>query len=438
MMTGILAFIFLAFVANVCCTTLPTPRVVILGQTGTGKSTLANVLIGENPDCKSCTFPICNGMDSCTKDTKYAVGKWLGNGVEFTVVDTPGFGDSDNDDSDLIDEMMDTLKNDVKDANALVLLISGDQRRFNAPLQQMIREMEALFGQRFWDNTIIGVSFWAYDANSIAKRKYSGQTEEVFMNQWNEKLKEKFHINKTLDGVFIDSWSQQPWNKNDTTQQDAFKRETQKLWKFAQGANLFAFMTVEDVLEENNKLKKEVQRLNDVINGNITELDRKVDNLSNKVEDNMSQVQKDIEDQSNMLSKEIDSLGKKQGDDTKELMQRLDSETMKNNLQDSTIKTQASEIDGLRYPLGTILAWVSRLSSGSSTGIPDGWLPCDGGLINKGPWKGLKTPDLNGQGRFLRGGSAAQLLTLEDHMVQDHSHIDQGHSHADSGHSHTG
>merc|ERR1712012_9241 len=151
--------------------------------------------------------------------------------------------------------------------------------------------MEALFGQRLWDNTLIGVSFWAYDANSIAKRKYSGQTEEVFMSQWNEKLKEKFHINKTLNGVFIDSWSQQPWNKEDTTQQEAFKRETQKLLKFAQGADLFAFMTVEDVLEENNKLKKEVKRLNDVINGNITELERKLDNLSNKVEDNMAQVQ---------------------------------------------------------------------------------------------------------------------------------------------------
>ncbi len=74
---------------------LPLPHVIIIGATGVGKSSLANVFIGEDPTCKDCTFPICGGADSCTKNTKYAVGHWLGSGVEYTVVDTPGFGDSD-------------------------------------------------------------------------------------------------------------------------------------------------------------------------------------------------------------------------------------------------------------------------------------------------------------------------------------------------------
>jgi hypothetical protein len=38
---------------------------------------------------------VCGGADSCTKNTNYAVRPWLGNGKVFTVVDTPGFGDSD-------------------------------------------------------------------------------------------------------------------------------------------------------------------------------------------------------------------------------------------------------------------------------------------------------------------------------------------------------
>ena len=57
---------------------LPQPRIVILGQTGVGKSTLANALIGENVDCSNCTFPICDDLESCTKETKYAIGQWLG------------------------------------------------------------------------------------------------------------------------------------------------------------------------------------------------------------------------------------------------------------------------------------------------------------------------------------------------------------------------
>ena len=103
---------------------------------------MANVLIGQDPECQNCTFVICDGHDSCTKETKYAVGQWLGNGDLFTIVDTPGFGDSDNDDNILIDEMMDVLKNTIEGANAIILLINGEEERFDASLQQMIREMQ--------------------------------------------------------------------------------------------------------------------------------------------------------------------------------------------------------------------------------------------------------------------------------------------------------
>ena len=120
MFSGARILIFLWInVARTITSDLPEPRLVIIGQTGAGKSTLANVLIGEDVDCKNCTFAVCDGHDSCTKNTKYAVGQWLGVGQPFTVVDTPGFGDSDNDDNLLIDEMMDVLKNTVS---------GGDQR----------------------------------------------------------------------------------------------------------------------------------------------------------------------------------------------------------------------------------------------------------------------------------------------------------------------
>lgn len=47
----------------------------------------------------------------------------------MSVVDTPGFGDSDGDDSIIIDEMMDVLKHELETANVLLLVLKGTTTR---------------------------------------------------------------------------------------------------------------------------------------------------------------------------------------------------------------------------------------------------------------------------------------------------------------------
>ena len=81
-------------------------------------------------------------------------------------------------------------------------------------------------------------------------------------------------------------------------------------------------------------------------------------------------------------------------------------------------------------PLGTILAWVPHPeASQAAEDLPNGWLPCDGSIIIKGPWTGGKTPDLNSIGAFLRGGTEENILEVESDQVQDHQHVDPGHQH---------
>jgi len=385
--------IFLLFFPLLIGADLPLPRILILGQTGVGKSTLANVLIGEEVDCTDCTFPICDGLESCTKETKYATGQWLGEGAVFTVVDTPGFGDSQGQETEneLIDEMMEVLKGTIKEANALVLLLNGEEERFDYAFQRTIREMTAMFGDAFWDFTIIGVSHWAFDSNSIAERNHTGKNEEWFLAQWNKQFKDKFHMEKDLSGVFIDSWSQQPWNIEDPGQQDIFQKETGKLWRFAEQNGLFPFRTIGDVLEENQQLKEEVQWLNDVITSNISQLSNRIDENVNQISDNSNQ---------------ITNVRTELTDDIEAVLSEINDITSKMNL----------------APVGTILAWTPYPDKNTPNPVtlPEGWVECDGRDITEGIWTGHATPDLNKSQRFLRGGIVGNALELEEDTTAVH------------------
>jgi len=369
-------------VISICCTgsvhsspgrpePLADPKIVILGATGVGKSSVANVLLGESPDCEDCTFPICDGSDSCTNATKYAEGKWLGLDIPFTIVDTPGFGDSEGRDDQFIDEMVDVLVHHVNTTNVFLLTFNGEDPRMDNMIKQMIREMEMLFGYDFWDNVILEATHWAYTENDIRQRNSTGKTEEWWTKDKNEALRKEYHLDHDLDAVFIDSWAKQDWNLDDQTQQDAFNRETEKLWEYAKTNKPFAFRTIEDVLDDLNQCTQTLE-------GDIADL-------------------------------------------------KAEMEVVKKNF--TAVEGEIGQLPSLKMPFGTIMAWVPSPSkdangefSVTDPVIPEGWARCDGTTINDGPWAGHTLPNLNHEHYFLRGGNDDDALEFESDSIRSHYH----------------
>jgi hypothetical protein len=71
-------------------------------------------------------------------------------------------------------------------------------------------------------------------------------------------------------------------------------------------------------------------------------------------------------------------------------------------------------------PIGTLVAWHKNLP-GTPT-LPDGWVECGGQTVNVpgSPYDGQTLPDLNNEGRFLRGNAVSG--TLQDDAFQGHRH----------------
>jgi len=352
----------------------------------------------------------------------------LGNGPNFTVVDTPGFGDSDDEEEILIEEMMDTLANVIDHAGTILLTLDGRITRFSDGLTTMLKRMTIIFGQNWWDYVVIGVSFWAYDQDSIDDREcYPGQPPERchdeawFCGEINDQLRDKLHTDRDFKCVFTDSWSQvagyPDFNTDDQLQQEHWNTETGILWDITTSREeYFSFMTIDDILEENAEMREKIKCLEDVIAHNMTQMAEMIQRNSESINANKKSIgesRADIDINKNNIAQ-----NKADVDENENSIEEIEDKI--NNIQTA--------------PLGTILAWVPKPTTGSNqtSDLPDGWVRCDGTIIPNGSiWAGQHTPDLNSARRFLRGGKDTDALKMEAHMMQQHKHsiIDHGHAH---------
>ena len=66
---------------------------------------------------------------------------------------------------------------------------------------QTIGMIKAMFGESFWDNVVIGVSFWKHDTGSREERNYQNKSEDWLMSQLQAQFEDKFKIMKDFKAV---------------------------------------------------------------------------------------------------------------------------------------------------------------------------------------------------------------------------------------------
>ena len=142
----------------------PSPRIVILGATGVGKSSLANVLLGrdknyEGDGFSNGCFRVSTGLDSITKDTCADHGYWMGDQdmQRFTVIDTPGFGDKLVEEEKTIENLVTTLRDQIQYVHVFIIAFKQTDNRMTNSLRSMISLFEKMFGHKFWENAILEV-----------------------------------------------------------------------------------------------------------------------------------------------------------------------------------------------------------------------------------------------------------------------------------------
>ena len=223
---------------------------LVIGESGTGKSTLCNILVGEKPDSK--LFPASPYADGRTHSTFIKTQVYYTGDISkpFTIIDTQGFNDPGKigtNESEMNNEIIHELFTklfEISHVNLFVICLNGMNVRVHGSLRYMIQMFRDIFGRKmennqvvkdenvFWSRCAVVYTHLSMDNRSIRKRLIAqgGSTDEDIFSKNMQELKRIIGIGeqKKMEHAIIDAL----YEESNSSEQEKFKEECIKLYEF--------------------------------------------------------------------------------------------------------------------------------------------------------------------------------------------------------------
>ena len=146
--------------------------VIVLGKTGSGKSSLCNVIAGKDHDDKD--FPTSGEVTSCTQDINIQKVNFMGEANKpIELVDTIGFDDpGKNDKTDVIAKV---IKKQIDHVDTFVIVVNGQNSRLDASLLHMLEMFGEAFTDAFWEHVVIAFTRVPMNKDATLRRQRERQ-----------------------------------------------------------------------------------------------------------------------------------------------------------------------------------------------------------------------------------------------------------------------
>ncbi|XP_023326712.1 uncharacterized protein LOC111700126 [Eurytemora carolleeae] len=231
-------------------------KLLIIGKTGTGKSSLCNVITGYDHDAD--IYPVSADPESCTQGTKFANVLFNGDPtLPISLIDTIGFDDATkNDDAAIIAELVSKLNNDCDHVNLFAIAVNGQNPRLDGSLVAIIRIFEEMFTTEFWKQAVVIFTRVQQDVKTKTRREQKNKKSDVELAaNYMRVVEEKFPSGKGLKYLHMDAC----YDKDDNVENAAFLEALGTLRKSLEDNPGLTTASIRRVETENETLRRKIK-----------------------------------------------------------------------------------------------------------------------------------------------------------------------------------